>query len=129
MFRGTPRVAALIAAQGRGHQEVIAGATGTEREQGAQVPAGPDQAAAAHEDLGQASLGFFGYGWGKFGETGKPVKEANRVLFAAQSLEMPCPRQQTVGEVERRAHGAASVQVMGTDTLRGLEVYARRRFA
>ena len=71
------------------------------------------------QNLRQVELSFFGYLRGKMTEAGETLEEDKGILLASELLQIAAPGQQTINQIERLAHGAASLQTEVIQPLRG----------
>jgi hypothetical protein len=67
--------------------------------------------AAIEQELGQPNLSFFRDLLRKIAKPGQTLEHVKRVLFPADLLKMTASGQQAVHEIERPAHGDASLRV------------------
>src|SRR5262249_36201417 len=105
-----PVVLAQLAQGGR--QEImIASVVRIVAESDRQVAARPAVLAPAQLDLAQANLRLLGHLAGQFAETGQPGKNCQGVAGAAKLLVPTTHQEKTIHQVERPAHGAASVPI------------------
>jgi hypothetical protein len=74
------------------------------------MAAGRRELPALKMDLGELSVGFLGGLGRKVGHVGQAAEKCQGVARASDLLEVPCASENVVGEVERPAHGAASLQ-------------------
>src|SRR5207253_11129545 len=65
---------------------------------------------SAHLDVRQAGLRFLGDRGGQFREAGQAAQNGQGVVIAADFVKPAPARQETIHQVERPAHGAASMQ-------------------
>src|SRR6516165_2208515 len=104
--------------QGGGHQVMVSRALGLMNQGSGQMPAGAGKVLARELDFREVNLCLFRHLRCEVAEAGEPAQNPESILITAKLPEMASHAQQTIGQVERHAHGAASMQVMGINTLR-----------
>src|SRR5438874_9397720 len=62
------------------------------------------------QNLRQSELGFFGNLRGKMAEASETLEQDKGILVASELLQIAAPGHQTINQIERLAHGAASLQ-------------------
>jgi hypothetical protein len=118
VFQCAFRVAAAVGFDSTSHEQVIARVCWLMHKRSGQVAASLARPIAAKINFSEASLSFFRDFGGKRGKLGQPAQGVDCVVIAAQLLEMPATGEETIHQVERHAHGTASVQFMGSSMLR-----------
>jgi hypothetical protein len=118
MLQSAFGIASAVVIDSAGHEQVIAGVAWLMDESRRQMTARATRPIALKLDFGEACLGFFGSLGGQRVEFRQSAQDCDGVAVSAELLKMPATGEEMVYHVERHAHGAASVQVMESGTLR-----------
>src|SRR5262249_25723502 len=111
-------VAVFVAGQGGGNEVMVTSAGGLVNKGRGEMATGFAELLAIQVEFSQASLSLLGHLCRQPAEAGEASEDMESVLGSAEPLIVPAHRQQTVREIERHAHGAASLPVTGIHTLR-----------
>jgi hypothetical protein len=110
-------VAAAIGFNRACHQIVVSSIVGLVSERGRQVATGFAWALPAEINFSEADLRFFGHCSRQLPKTCQLPEQLQGVVVAPELLEVSAAGKKAIHQIERRAHAAASVQVMGSSSL------------
>jgi hypothetical protein len=113
VLQGALEIPFFLALKRRRHPCVVFGARGLVGQSGRQVTARLRIVLLAKLDLGETRLGFLADFGRQLLKAGQPIESSEGVLVTAQVLQSAAQRQETIDEVERPAHDAASMQRLG----------------
>jgi len=103
----------LVGITSRGQSIMVSGIVGSIAKQRGEMAASLRKLAVPHADIRKAGLRFFGYFRGKMLPAGQSAEHPQRILVASYLVKIASNREHTIGQVERPAHDAASLQRVG----------------
>src|SRR5262245_16468311 len=118
MLERTLRIGLIVFFKGRGQKLVVTGRVWRQPHGGRDVSAGVLMVAPAEVHFAQAPLDLRHHVGGKASKPSQLAQRLNGVVRSSQGLKLPAPLREPIDEVERRAHGAASLQRLPEISLR-----------